>query len=260
MNAPGNVAQDRAAGRLQRFRKFRRRHVKRYGKNFIRNAAEFLASQSLVGDKPVFNNDIFPFTAELEKNWKIIRQELDEVLKERESIPAFQQISPDQMKIAFGDRWKTFIFYGFGYRADENCDQCPNTVRLLEAIPTLKTAWFSILSPGYHVPAHRGVTKGIVRTHLGLKIPTDRENCYIRVEQEKCVWEEGKCLTFDDTFDHEVFNNTDEERVVLLLDFERPMKWPGRVFNAFFLRAITWTAYVQDGKKNLLAWNNEHRT
>ncbi len=251
--------QGQTVGALQRFRKFRRRQIKQLGMRLIRGASDFIASQSLVGDAPVLSNDAFPFTAELEKNWKAIRQELDEVLKERELIPAFQQVSPDQKNIAFGDHWKTFIFFGFGYRVDDNCAKCPFTARLLEGAPGLLNAWFSILAPGYHVPPHRGVTKGLVRVHLGLKIPADRTSCYIRVDQEICVWEEGKCITFDDTFEHEVYNNTDEERVVLFLDFKRPMKWPGRLFNDIFLQAITLTGYVQDGRKNLFEWNKKIR-
>ncbi len=260
MSVQGNVTQDEPMGRLARFRQFRRRHVKKWGKRLVRGASDFLASQSLIKDVPVFDNALFPFLDVLEDNWRLIREELENVLQDRDKIPAFQEISPDQKRIAFGDRWKTFIFYGFGYRADDNCARCPHTVRILESIPNLKTAWFSILSPGYHVPAHRGVTKGIIRVHLGLIVPKDRDNCYMRVGDQICHWDEGKYFVFDDTYDHEVFNNTDEDRVVLLLDFDRPMKWPGRLFNWIFLSGIRHTAYVQDGLKNLKKWQERQNT
>jgi beta-hydroxylase len=118
----------------------------------------------------------------------------------------------------------------------------------------MKTAWFSILSPQYHIPAHRGVTKGLVRIHLGLRVPADRENCFIRVGDKVRRWKEGKCFIIDDTYDHEVFNNTDEERTALVLDVERPLKWRGKIFSELFLWAICKTAYVQDGLKNLEKW------
>lgn len=249
-------ASSKPMGFAERLRRRRRRFIKRTGKNGIRALFDFLGRQSQVGDPPVFETAQFPFLQELERNWRVIRAELDEVLKDRDALPPFQMISPDQKKIAKADRWKTFILYGFRYKSERNCARCPETVRLLERIPNLHTAMFSILSPGYHIPAHRGVTKGLVRTHLALKVPRDRENCMIRIDDRICHWEEGKCLVFDDTFDHEVWNNTDEERVVLLFDFERPLRLPGRIVNRIFLHGIRWTAYVQDARRNQAAWED----
>lgn len=241
-------------GIADRFRQTRRKLVNSFGRHLTRGMGRFLAAQSLVGDPPVFSSALFPEVSELENNWEFIREELDEVLKGREAIPPFQEVSPDQKRIAKGENWKTFIFYGFGFRIERNCARCPKTVEMLERIPNLKTAWFSILSPGYHIPSHRGVTKGLIRVHLGLRIPEKRENCYMLVDDERIVWKEGACNVFDDTYEHEVHNNTDEERTVLLLDFERPMKWPGRLLNRLFLAAIRKTAYVQDGLKNVKNW------
>lgn len=238
-----------------RLRKMRRRYVKRYGKRGIRRLFDFLGRQSLVGDPPVFDPALFPQLKPLEDNWQAIRAELEGVLVGREHLPAFQEISRDQKKIAKDDRWKTFILYGFRYRSEANCRRCPVTARTLEQIPGLQTAMFSILSPGYHIPPHRGVTKGVVRVHLGLKVPADL-TCRIRVDDEVCNWREGKVLVFDDTFEHEVWNDSAEERVVLLLDFVRPMRLPGRLVNWAFLNGIRWTAYVQEARKNLNSWED----
>jgi beta-hydroxylase len=84
-------------------------------------------------------------------------------------------------------------------------------------VQDLQTAWFSILSPGYHIPAHRGVSKGIVRAHLGLLIPKEAEKCRMRVGDTINVWRPGEIFVFDDTYEHEVWNDTDEERVILSL-------------------------------------------
>lgn len=241
-------------GFADRVGRVKRQFLIKTGRLLSTAVGKILAAQSLVGNPPVFDPDLFPQVDLLEHNWTTIRDELDIVLKGREAIPPFQKISPDQDRIAKGDFWKTFIFYGFGFRIERNCARCPKTVELLERIPNLKTAWFSIISPKYHVPAHRGVTKGLVRIHLGLRIPKEREKCYMRVDKHKCVWEEGKCIVFDDTFEHEVHNDTDEERVVLLVDFDRPLKLPGRLLNRFFLSAIRRTAYVQDSLENIKSW------
>lgn len=245
-----------AVGTLQRLRQLRRRYVKKAGKRGIRKLGDFLGRQSLVGDPPVFETATFPFLEPLERNWEAIRAECETILQAREHLPPFQTISPDQAKIASGDRWKTYILYGFGYKSERNCARCPETTRLLETIPNLRSAWFSILSPGYHIPPHRGVTKGIIRGHLGLIIPSERERCTMRVHDRVCTWEEGKFLVFDDTYDHEVLNDTDEERTVLIVDFDRPMRIPGTVVSRAFLQGIRWTAYVQDARKNLNDWED----
>ncbi|TMJ37928.1 MAG: aspartyl/asparaginyl beta-hydroxylase domain-containing protein [Alphaproteobacteria bacterium] len=110
---------------------------------------------------------------------------------------------------------------------------------------------FSILSPGYHIPAHSGVSKGILRTHLGLIIPKDAEKCRMRVDDKIQVWRPGEIFVFDDTYEHEVWNDTDDERVILLFDFDRPMKLWGRVLNKTFVSLLKLTAYYQEPKKNM---------
>jgi len=114
----------------------------------------------------------------------------------------------------------------------------------------MTTAFFSILAPGKHIPAHRGPYKGVLRYHLGLKIPEPASQCRIRVGDEVRHWAEGESLLFDDTYDHEVWNDTDGERAILFMDVERPLPEPWASFN----RAVIWlvgkTPFVQEAKKN----------
>jgi ornithine lipid ester-linked acyl 2-hydroxylase len=205
-----------------------------------------IARQSLVGDQPVLDNSHFPYIEPLSANWEAIRDEIREILKHREAVPLFQEVSTDQKRIAKDTSWRTFILYGFGQKAEKNCRQAPVTCSLLEQIPNLQTAWFSILAPGYHIPAHKGVSKGIIRGHLGLIVPTEREKCRMRVGEEICVWREGEVFVFDDTYEHEVWNDTEEERVILLFDFDRPMGPLGRLLNNGFLRLLKLTSYYRD--------------
>jgi ornithine lipid ester-linked acyl 2-hydroxylase len=235
----------------QRFKKARRKYIKNTGKSWFRSLANFLGRQSLVGDTPVLDLKHFPILGSFTDNWETIRAEVVEVLKHREAIPAFQEVSPDQKKISKGKNWRTFILYGFGLKLEKNCRQAPVTTRLLEAVPNLQTAWFSILSPGYHIPAHRGVIKGIVRAHLGLIIPKDAEKCRLRVGDTINVWRPGEIFVFDDTYEHEVWNDTTEERVILLFDFNRPMRFWGRVVNGGFVRLMKLTAFYQEPKRNM---------
>jgi beta-hydroxylase len=232
----------------------RRRYVKKSGRTLLRAFDRFLGRQSLIGDRPFFDEAQFAYVQTLKDNWQIIRAELDELLKSPERIPAFHQISPDQKRISKGDNWKTFMLRGFGHPMPTNCNLCPETARVLDSIPKLQNAWFSILAPGYHIPPHRGVTKGLLRCHLALIVPQAKEQCRIRVGNETRHWEEGQCMVFDDTYDHEVWNETDERRVVLFLDIERPLRLPGRLANKTTLHLIQMTAYVKDAKKNLASW------
>ncbi len=126
------------------------------------------------------------------------------MLQVHDQIPNFQDISVDQRAITTDNKWKTYFIYGFGYKAEKNCQRCPETTRLIEEVPGMKTAFFSILSPGKHIPEHRGLYKGFLRYHLGLMVPEPRSQCWIRVNGQQAVWEEGKSMMFDDTYPHEV--------------------------------------------------------
>jgi aspartyl/asparaginyl beta-hydroxylase (cupin superfamily) len=244
---PRNAA-PAAAGRLRRL-------VIRGGKHALRKVGEFQAHHSRVATTPVLENAEFPWVAQLEQRWRQVRQELDAVLVHPEDIPAFHQLSPDQQRISTGDNWKTFAFYVYGNRVDDNCARCPATATLLDGLPGLQNAWFSILAPRYHIPPHRGPTRAVIRCHLGLKVPAEPGRCWLRVDQQICHWQEGRCLVFDDTYEHEVKNDTDEVRVVLFLDFDRPMDLPGRILNRLVIAAIRASAYVKDPLKNLADWN-----
>jgi ornithine lipid ester-linked acyl 2-hydroxylase len=238
----------------QRFANYRRGVVYRFGERATRALASFFSSQSLIEDKPILNSAHFPFLKEFTDNWEAIVAEAKEILKNREEIPAFQEVSPDQNMIATGKNWRTFFLFGFGERLVNNCAKAPVTTALLEKVPNLQISWFSILSPGYHIPPHRGVTKGIVRAHLGLIIPKDAEKCRIRVGDQIRVWKPGEIFVLDDTYEHEVWNDTTEERVILIFDFDRPMRWAGRSLLHFFIYVMKFTAFYQEPKKNMMTF------
>ncbi len=66
-------------------------------------------------------------------------------------------------------------------------------------------------------------------------------------------------MVFDDTYPHEVWNNTDQTRVVLLVQFRRPLRWPGRLVGDFFIEAIRRSPFVQEARSNLAAWMASHK-
>ena len=226
----------------------------RYGRKILRRVQKQMVSASLVGDQPFFSPAQFPWAKQLEDNWQAIREELEVVLTYREKLPNFQDISPDQKHLARDDKWKTFFFFAYGLEVPANAARCPRTFALLKAVPGAKTAFFSILSPHMHIPAHRGPYKGVVRYHLGLIVPKPEEQCRIRVAETIAHWEEGKSMFFDDTYEHEVWNNTDGIRVVLFMDVLRPLRFPMAGVNRFIIKAIAASPFITDAKKNHEAW------
>ncbi|HEY8156100.1 MAG TPA: aspartyl/asparaginyl beta-hydroxylase domain-containing protein [Myxococcota bacterium] len=237
-----------------RFAQTRRRWVKAFGKRLIRRLADFQGRQSLVGNPGFFDARTFPAAQALEANWRAIRAEIDTVLVDFERLPALAELSPDQKRIAPDERWRAFVFYGFGFRADRNLARCPETARLLAGIPGLESAWLSIHAPAFHVPAHAGITKGLINCLLGLRVPGPPGACRIRVGDEIRAFAEGKTLIIDDTITHEVWNDAAEPRVVLLMSFRRPMRRAGRLLNTAFLALFKQTGYVHEAVAHYRDW------
>jgi ornithine lipid ester-linked acyl 2-hydroxylase len=232
-----------------------RTFVMTQGERGVRRLERAIANASLVGDRPFFDTQQFPWVATLEANWQTIRQELDRILEHVEALPNFQDISADQYAITQDNRWKTYFFYAYGIKSERNCANCPATTQLIEQIPEMKTAFFSILLPHKDIPEHRGPYKGLLRYHLALRVPQTMNHCAIKVGDEVRQWQAGKSLIFDDTFPHSAWNHTDEIRVILFLDFVRPLKFPFSLFNRWMIQLITWSPLVQSGKDAYNAWD-----
>jgi aspartyl/asparaginyl beta-hydroxylase (cupin superfamily) len=196
------------------------------------------------GKRTFFEPESLPWVARVEAEWMVIRAELDTLLAERDRIPNFQDVSADQSVLTEGTQWKTFFLYAYGRPVGPNCGRCPETTRLLQTIPGMKTAMFSILAPRKHVPEHRGPYKGVLRYHLGLLVPDGGVNSRIRVGSEVRHWQEGRSLVFDDSHLHEVWNVSDSTRVVLFVDFERPLFFPLSLLNRLMIRRISRTPFI----------------
>jgi len=229
------------------------------GERILAPIERFIGKRSLVGDATFFPTKRFPWVEHIEDNWHAIRDEAAALLENREALANFQDISKDQIEITDDDRWKTFFIYGYGFEAKLGVEMCPRTAALMREIPGMKTAMISILSPRKHILDHRGPYKGVLRYHLGLIVPREAERCRIRVGEDYRHWEEGSSLVFDDTFNHEVWNDTDETRVVLFVDVMRPLPFPESAINELIVKAIGWSPFVLDAKRNQEAWEARFR-
>ena len=209
------------------------------------------------GNPPVYDNATFPWAAEIEREWHLIRAELDQLLVRKEDLPNFHDISKDVSTISTDARWKTFFLTGYGLTSAKNTALCPETWRIVQKVPGLQTAMFSIFEPGKHLPPHRGPYNGVLRFHLGLKVPNHPDRIAIRVDRQVCNWQEGRALIFDDAFEHEAWNHSDETRVVLFVDFNKPLRFPANLLNAALLRIAIFTPFIKEGADNHNEWEKK---
>jgi len=121
--------------------------------------------------------------------------------------------------------WNGNYFYRYGKRREDNCNACPGTAAALDRLPLIRIrdhgpeALYSIFAPGTHLLPHRGVTNARAVSHLPLIVP---EDCALSVGGEAHIWRVGRTVVFDDTFEHEAWNRSNEQRVVLIADIWNP--------------------------------------
>lgn len=216
-------------------------------------------THSLVGCGPYFDSTMFPWAIDLEEHWEDIRRELDVVLRRQPELPNIQDFSPGDTVLTNDDQWKTYFFRAYGIDFPGNMESCPRTTNLLKKIPGLQTAFFSILSAGKEIPPHRGPHNGVIRYHLGLKIPDPPNQCGITVGGVTAHWREGRGIFFDDTFFHSAWNHSKDVRVVLFVDVARPLREPFAFINYLNIRRISRTAYIQNSKISHDAWERKFR-
>ena len=186
--------------------------------------------------------------------WTKVQSELKAVLSAVDKIPIHQEIVEEAKPLTDDDKWLSYFFYVYGQRFEKQCSECPDTARLLQKIPGMKTAFFSILSPGKRLPPHRGPYRGVMRYHLPLLVPRHGP-CGIRVGDQTATFEEGVGIMFDDTYEHEAWNDTKETRVVLFLDITRPMKFPFNIINSAIITIIRWSPTVRKTRNKQAAWD-----
>jgi aspartyl/asparaginyl beta-hydroxylase (cupin superfamily) len=151
-----------------------------------------------------------PFARTLRGAWQAIR---DEAIR----LPA-DAYAPWVQRRMYGKGWSLAVLHALG-RELPTLDECPATRAALAAIPGLAMAAFSRLAPGAHVRPHTGWGDRVFRLHLGLVVP---EGGWLRVGRETRAWRAGGVLVFDDTVEHEAKNPSEEDRIVLMLDYARP--------------------------------------
>lgn len=172
------------------------------------------------GNAPLFySRDELTWLNTLEEKFTLIKSELDDfVALKKETIEPYFNTELTHNK----NDWKLAVFYFWGNKNEENCKHIPKLNAMLNQLPGFLSAGLSILKANTIIKPHMGDTDAVIRIHLGLKIPAELPKCGIKVGTEERSWQEGKLLAFCDAHKHSVWNNTNEDRYLLIIDVLRP--------------------------------------
>lgn len=151
--------------------------------------------------------DTYPFLAPVQEAWQDIRKEYEVACK---------HLTPWPERYLYNEGWQAFGLTFMGEQLPEGIAKCPETWRIIKDIPGLFIAGFSVLKPKTTIYPHRGYTATVWRSHLGIICP---EGAWIEVGGERKSWVEGEMFVFDDTIEHSAANESDQDRVIFLLDF-----------------------------------------
>jgi aspartate beta-hydroxylase len=180
---------------------------------------------------PFLPREMFPWFSELEAHTDIIRRELDALIAARAAdFKPYIQFSPGDpvnqwQELNHSDRWSTLHLWRDGEQQTDTCARCPETTALLTRLPLAHqrgfgpTAMFSRLDANTTIPAHTGSSNVRLIAHLPLILPGSAR---FRVGNETRHWEYGKAWVFDDTIEHEAWNDADQARVILIFDVWNP--------------------------------------
>lgn len=167
---------------------------------------------------PVYAAEDFPVVDYLQEHCAAIRADVVRFMKDPGAM-----VPVEEQQLVANGAWDQLILYERGHRFDENCAALPAVAALLEQLPpedmSAGVVMLSKLDPGTHIAPHCGHTNGRLRIHLGLLVPADT---VMRVGETTVEWQEGQCLVFDDSYEHEVWHTGDKSRLVLIFDVFHP--------------------------------------
>jgi aspartate beta-hydroxylase len=186
----------------------------------------------------------YPALHRVSEAYPAIRREFDALFAEAGELPQYHEIDSGERNISATTpkRWNVFMLEVLGHQPAANRACCPETCRVLDQVPNLIQAFFSILEPGKSVPEHEGPYLGYLRYHLGLRVPAQNPPRLI-VNSQEYVWREGEAVLFDDSWPHSVVNHSEELRAVLIVDVRRPMPLLADLCNRFITDVVARHTY-----------------
>ena len=215
----------------------------------------FMILTSRVGTTPYLASRDLSELKLLEDHWQEIREEALHLASLRQ-IKAPDSHNDIGFNSFFKYGWKRFYLKWYDASHPSAIALCPKTTFLLNQIPRVKAAMFAELPPGGQLNPHRDPFAGSLRYHLGLNTPND-DRCYICVDGIQKSWRDGQGFLFDETYVHEAYNRTEQNRIILFVDIERPLRWGwAESFNRWFGRAIMTAASSPNSESDQTGWIN----
>lgn len=200
----------------------------------------FMYAFSTVPNTPYIDVAQFPQLQVLKDHWQEIRAEAVALFGDGKIKPS-ALYNDAGFNSFFKTGWGRFYLKWYDEPQPSALEFCPYTTQLVKDIPGVKAVMFASLPPGARLPRHRDPYSGSLRFHMGLITPNDPA-CYIDVDGERYHWRDGEAVMFDETFIHYAENTTEQNRIILFADIERPLKYRwaqavNRFFGALLLRS-----------------------
>jgi aspartyl/asparaginyl beta-hydroxylase (cupin superfamily) len=162
-----------------------------------------------------------PWAIDMEEHWDEYKDEIASFIKEKDD--KFLSTSGFYKAIDLKNGWTTLAFLFWGVRISHEFDKkCPKMADHVRQIPGIVSVSMSRLAPRAQIAEHNGDTNAIMRCHFGVEVPASLPECGFKVNNESRNWEEGKFLVFNDAYRHSAWNNTDERRILIIIDVIRP--------------------------------------
>jgi aspartate beta-hydroxylase len=169
--------------------------------------------------KPWHDADAFAFTAGFAEAHAAIAAELDAFIAQQ-AVTFRNYVGPILHERADSGAWHVLYLDYRGHRWPEHCARFPTLMRLVDTVPRRSgTVFVSRLVPGTHIPKHCGATNAQLTCHFGIRVPRGVE---LRVAREIREQPEGRCMVFDDSFEHEVWNRSNDVRYNVFMQFWHP--------------------------------------
>jgi len=186
------------------------------------NVLMYLASA--VPRTPMLDPRRFPELTVLRDHWREIRAEAEALVDDGHVRPSegYRDVA---FNTFFHRGWRRFHLKWYDDFLPSAQALCPRTVALVRSVPTVRAALFALLPAGGKLTEHRDPYAGSMRYHLGLITPNS-DACRIFVDGQPYAWRDGEDVVFDETFIHRAENRTEQDRVILFCDIERPLRTP----------------------------------
>jgi beta-hydroxylase len=189
------------------------------------------------------------FAAELQQIFPLIQQQYKQFKKEHaDGLRPIDEVSYDQESLNKDKKWKAGFLFAYGHVNEKIMSFFPELNSLVHKAPEIQLMFFSTLEPGKHIAPHEGRNLSVFRLQMGIDV-MNPEQTELRVSNIRTKLKEGEVFVFDDTFEHEAFNQGPTDRTVLIIDYKKPLIFPFNFLNKKYIKQISTSSYIMDAVK-----------